>query len=174
MADRILTCRKCHKQFVAKDEEKGITWHERSRGYNYHMECWQEFINKNNDRNDEAWFDLIVDLITRELHEDYDYFKIKAQADGYVSKGGYSMKGIYFTLYWFFLIHKGEYKKEFGIAIVPHVYEQSSAYWLEQENKRSGIMDEIEKIKRIEAAEGRKIQVRKKKKKAPTAEPTFD
>ena len=45
----------------------------------------------------------------------------------------------------------------FSSAIRPSG-EQSSAYWLEQEDKRKGIMAEIEKIKRIEAAEGRTIK----------------
>lgn len=175
MADKVYTCRKCHKQFTAKEEEREITWHARSRGYYYHMSCWNEYIQKDNDKNSDEWLDLIFDLITRELHGTYDYFKVKAQAEGFVNKGGFSMKGIYFTLYWFFIVHKGEYKPEYGIAIVPHVYEQSSAYWLEQESKRQGIMAEIEKIKRIEAAEGRTIRannVRKKKKQS--AEPTLD
>jgi hypothetical protein len=108
------------------------------------------------------------------LHGTYDYFKIKAQAEGFVNKGGYSMKGIYFTLYWFFIIKKGEYKPEYGIAIVPHIYEESSVYWLEQENKKQGIMAEIEKIKRIEATQQRVIKTPTRKKRKITAEPTLD
>ena len=85
-----------------------------------------------------------------------------------------SMKGIYFTLYWFFIVHRGEYKEEYVIAIVPHVYDQSAAYWLEQENKRHGIMDEIEKIHRIEAAEGRVIRgTPKRRKRKQSEEPTI-
>lgn len=175
MADKVYTCRKCHAQFVAKEEEREITWHARARGYYYHMDCWKSFTERNNDKNSDEWLDLIFDLITREVHGSYDFFKIKAQAEGFVTKGGMSMKGVYFTLYWFFVVCKREYKEEYGIAIVPHVYEQSAAYWLEQETKRHGIMDEIEKIKKIEAEEGRTIRGgNKRKQRKPTAEPTLD
>ena len=40
MADKVYTCRKCHKLFTAKEEEREITWHQRAQGYNYHMSCW--------------------------------------------------------------------------------------------------------------------------------------
>lgn len=174
MADKIYTCRKCHQTFIAKEEEKEVTWHQRSKGYNYHMSCWESYLKKDSDKNDDEWLDLIFDLITRELHSSYDFFKIKAQADGFVNKGGMSMKGIYFTLYWFFIVRKGEYKEEYGIAIVPHVYDQSASYWLEQENKRHGLMDEIEKIKRIEAAEGRVIRgTPRRRKRKQSEEPTI-
>ena len=175
MAEKILTCRKCHKMFVAKEEEKGITWVERSRGYNYHMSCWNEHLDRDAEHGDADWLDLIFDLISRELHADYDYFKIKAQAENFVNKGGYSMKGVYWTLYWFFIVNKGEYKKEYGIGIMPHVHERACEYWLEQESKKKGILDELLKIQRIEAENGRTIQVNNRRKvKQRSAEPTID
>lgn len=174
MADRILTCRKCHKQFLAKEEEKGITWVERSRGYNYHKECWDNYTDKTQAHEEEEWLDLIFDLIKRELHQDYDYFKIKAQAEAFVTKGDYSMKGIYYTLYWFFIVNKSEYKKEFGIGIIPHIYERSLLYWQEQEDKKAGIMEEILKIQRIEASKARTIKTMQRKTKQRSAEPVMD
>lgn len=175
MAEKVYTCRACHQPFTGKDEEMGITWYYRSRGYAYHMDCWKKLTSIHNDKNADEWFDLIFDLITRELHEDYDYFKIKTQAQSFISKYNYTMKGIYFTLHWFFLVEKKEYKKEYGIGIIPHIYHKATQYWLEQERKQEGIMAEIEKLKKIEAAEAKVINVKTtREKKKRSAAPVLD
>ena len=172
MADKVYTCRACHKTFVGKDEELGITWYYRSKGYTYHMDCWKSLTEIHADKTADEWLDLIFDLITRELHGSYDYFKIKAQAQSFVNKHGFTMKGIYFTLHWFFLIDKREYKQEYGIGIVPHIYERATQYWCEQERKQAGIMAEIERLKTLEAAEAKVIAVKTtRKKKKLTAAP---
>jgi hypothetical protein len=156
-------------------EEEGITWVSRSKGWSYHIDCWNEHIDSNKEKSAADWFDLIFDLITRELHSSYDYHKIKAQADNFCNKGNLTMKGIYFTCYYFFIVKKQAYEPKYGIGIVPHIYEDASAYWLEQERKKNGIMKEIERIKTIEAGEARKINVKNRTiKKKVIAEPTFD
>ena len=173
MSDRIATCRLCHEQFVAREDEKEITWHHRSQGHDYHMSCWKKYTDTTKEKNSEEWLDLIFDLITRELHESYDYFKIKAQAENYI-KGNRSMKGIYFTLYWYFLIKKKPYKQEYGIGIVPFVYDDAVLYWAERKKKENSIMEEIEKLKTIDAMEAKIINVNKsKRKKKRSEEPVF-
>jgi hypothetical protein len=84
------------------------------------------------------------------------------------------MKGIYFTAYWYFVLEKKDYKPEYGLGIIPYVYDQSVNYWSERQRKEAGIMEEILKIKKIEAGEGRDIRSRNRKvKHKVTAEPTL-
>ena len=85
--EKLLTCRKCHKVFTAKTEEEGITWYSRSRGYNYHMECWKELTDNSKTKTEDEWIDLIFDLITREIQGNYAFFRIKAQIDGFIKNG---------------------------------------------------------------------------------------
>lgn len=169
---RILTCRKCHKQFEAKEEDKDIKWIERSKNYYYHIDCWNEFIDIYRDKNSAEWLDLIYDLFSRELHEEYDYFKIQAQAKKFVENNVATMKGIYYSLYWFYVIKKNKYSKDYGIGIIPYIYNDSTKYWIEQEEKRNGIMQEILRIEQIEKSSNKqKVKIKNKKTQTITKEP---
>ena len=171
--EKLLTCRKCHKVFTAKTEEEGITWYSRSRGYNYHMECWKELTDNSKTKTEDEWIDLIFDLIMREIQGNYAFFRIKAQIDGFI-KNGMTAKGIYFACYYFFIVKKQAYKEEYGIGIVPHVYEDSCNYWIEEERKKQGIMQEIVRLQKIEAGEARKIASKKPRKHKVIAEPKIE
>jgi hypothetical protein len=142
---KIYTCRYCGKKFEAKEEEKGITWFERSKGWNYHMECWKYLSDIKNDKTDEQWIDMIFDLIKREIKGEYNYHQIISQVNA-LKKKGRTSKGIYFSLYYFFIIKENVWKQEYGIGIVDTIYELSSQYWINQENKNKGLLDEIVKL----------------------------
>lgn len=168
----VYTCRKCHKSFEAKPEEKDITWCCRSRNFYYHKECWEEYIKRTKEKNSEEWFDLIFDLITRELGKDYNFFLIKKQAEKFINNG-YTMKGIYFSLYWYHIIQQKEYQSHFGIGIVPHIYEEATTYWCEQMKRTQNVLEEIERIKTQEAAEGITVSKRKSRRAKRSEEPIF-
>lgn len=162
--EKFYTCRICHKKFIAKEEEKEVTWHERARGYYYHMECWNKYIDIKNEKNDAQWYDLIFDIITRQCHGTYDFQQIKAQVNKFIAKDGCSMKGIYFTLYWYLVINKHKWESKYGIGIVPCIYKDAILYWAEQEKKKKGIMEEIERNNKIEASKARIVNGRRGRK----------
>lgn len=170
----VLTCRKCHKVMTVEPEDEGVTWYRRARGYSYHKQCWDEHVNTEREKTAEDWLDLIFDLITRELNSTYEYHKIKAQADNFCTKGQMTMKGIYFACYYFFLVRGQAYKPEYGIGIVPHIYEDAANYWLEQEKKKKDILKEILRIQEIEQQTARKVNAMKRGQRKITAMPTFD
>lgn len=152
VATKIYTCRFCKQPIIAEEDEEGKTWITRSKNYYYHIDCWEKYINdRQSERRDEDWFDLVVDLITRELKKEYEYFKIKAQFDKFI-KEKMTGKGIYYTFYYIFLVLKKEYKEEFGIGLIPFMYDQSIKYWAEEEKKKKGIMDQIRKIQEARMA----------------------
>ena len=164
---KIVTCRKCHQPITIVEEERGVTWHQRSHGWYYHLSCWNDFIDMTQNKNSAEWNDLIFDLIARELKSEYNYFQVNTQLNKFM-ESGLTAKGIYYTAYWYFIVKKKPYKPEYGLGIIPHVYNESTEYWVEQENKREGIMDEIARLQRIEAEAGRKVAAKTSQKKKPT------
>lgn len=167
--EKTYLCRVCGKRFVAKEEEREITWHERSKGYYYHMTCWNEYIKQDFAVNNKDYKDLVFYLINNELHQEYNYYQISTQFDKMI-KDGKTGKGIYFTCYWYFIVCKKEYKPEFGIGIIPYVYDQSVEYWTEQESRKRGIMNEIAKLAAIEKGAGRTIGAKRTNRKRKITE----
>lgn len=170
MAIRMGTCRKCHGKIELNEELRGVTWIERSRNFFYHKKCWEEFTDKDRIKSEDEWKDLLFDLITRELGSSYQYHMINAQLKK-LKEAGRTMKGVYFCAYWYFVVKKREYKPEFGIGIIDHIYEEATEYWVAAEKKKSGILAEIEKIQAIEASHGRTIKVRRDRRKQTFTEP---
>lgn len=163
-------CRICKQEL---EGELGVDYIMRSKGWYYHKSCWEQYTNQDVPKTDEEWFDLLFEIITKDCHSDYNYYQIKNQCAKMVADGK-TMKGIYFTAYWYFVLEKKDYKPEYGLGIIPYVYDQSVNYWSERQQKEAGIMEEILKIKKIEAGEGRDIRSRNRKvKHKVTAEPTL-
>lgn len=156
---RELTCRKCKKVFIALPEEENITWKMRSTNHYYHMPCWEEFLNVRKDKNDDEWRDLTYYIITNLLKENYNFHQIEAQFKKFEGEG-MTAKGIYYALYWHFVIKGSQWKGHFGIGLVPYIYEESKAYWYDQEEKRQGIMQQIERNTREQNEEARIIKRR--------------
>lgn len=168
--ERVGTCRFCHKPVLLKEESRNIEWVERSINYYYHKDCWEQFIDNTQIKTMEQWQDLIFDLIKRELCSSYNYFMIVKQLEK-MRSNNLTMKGIYFSAYYWFVIKKNEYKPEFGLGIIPFIYEESTQYWIEAERKKKGLLEEIAKIQAIEAQKGRKIKVNRNRKKKVIEEP---
>lgn len=172
--NKIYTCRWCHKQFEAKPEEKNITWIERSNNWYYHKKCYDDFTDMTQDKTSESWLDLTFDLLKRKLNVSYNYHMIKAQAEKMVNNNIATMKGIYYTLYWYYVIQGNMYQEKYGIGIVPSIYDKSMQYWLEREEKTQGIMKQIAELQKIEkAAATQTVKPRQKKKRKITSEPDF-
>ena len=85
-------------------------------------------------------------------------------------KKGYTPKGIYFSVRYQYEVNHGDPKKsEGGIGIVPHIYQNCSAYWQKRENEFKDICSRIEKqmqeIKEKKVKEVAYVQRDRKKKK---------
>ena len=85
----------------------------------------------------------------------------------YRKKYGYTYKGMFFSVKYFFEIKKNSWDKATGaIGIVPYVYQEATDYWVEREAKESGILAKIEKqIAARAAAEPIVIKKKQEKKK---------
>ena len=117
MAKHIVTCRICKEKFDAQEEQKGLTWIMPSKNFYYHKECydnWKAQSDVNVKRNDEIYIEYIYDYLARDLKVEYDYYMCEAQRKNFVEKKGYTNKGIFFTLKYFYEIKKGEWEKSHG------------------------------------------------------------
>jgi len=160
-----VTCRVCRQSFDAQPETQNSFWIMPSRNFYYHKECYESWkISKTH--TDEEWFDLVFDLIARDLKGDYNYGMISSQLGKQVDQR-MTPKGIYFTLYWYFLIKKQPWKPEYGIGIVPHVYKEATAYWVEKENKSSGICEQIQSMAK-QRIESKPIEIQRVQRKSKT------
>lgn len=163
-------CRVCKKRFDAKEGEIGIFWIMPSHNWYYHLKCYNDWKGSA-DQTDSGWESMIYDLISRELKGSYSWGMIRAQLKKLIAQR-MTYKGIYYTLYWHFMIKNNKWKEEFGIGIVASIYEQATAYWAERESKKSGILEQIERIAREKLEEnpiiiGASPSKRKSKIKAP-------
>lgn len=146
----IFKCRWCGEEFnisQMQDQE----WIMPFKGHYYHTNCWLEKETPGSVRpmkpertESDRWTDAIMDLFYRDMKVECNFSLIHRQIKGLVKKG-YTIKGIYYTLNWFYLIKRGDWEKSNGgIGIVPYVYEEASQYWCAQEEKQKGIITQIE------------------------------
>ena len=157
-------CRWCGEIIIMVPEEKDTTWMTRSQGWNFHMKCWEDFQNPKVSRTDGQWLMLLFDIIKYTLKGSYNFQQIQTQFNTNIKKG-LTGKGLYFTFYYFFVIKDNPWKPEFGIGILPLVYEESKEYWGAQEEKKKSIMDQVIKLNLENEKEARKIKVKTSKQK---------
>ena len=147
MTKHIVKCRFCKQEFDAKESTEDIDWVMPSRNYYYHQNCYVKFKTEKNRATDKDWIPMIYDLIARDLKKGYNWHQIEAQRKKFI-QDGMTNKGIYFTMYWHFLIQKKPWKEEYGIGLIPHIYEEGTNYWVLQEQNSRGIIDQIEELKK--------------------------
>ena len=70
---------------------------------------------------------------------------IEAQINKFVKENKCTIKGIFFTLKYFYQIKGNPWEKGHGgIGIVPYVFEDAKAYWIAQEQKKRGFLKQLE------------------------------
>lgn len=164
-------CRVCGQFFSPNPETENIEWILRSKGYYYHKECWDKYTDIYTDKTDGEWLDLILYLITHNLHSLYNFQQIERQCYN-MMRDGKTMKGIYFACRWYFIIQKNAFQRKYGIGIIPYVYDEACAYWVEQEEKKKELQKQLEQRKELNNQPIKVvIQSKPKEKKKPTAEP---
>ena len=165
----IVKCRACGKYFEAKSNKENIDWVMPSRNYYYHKPCYYNWKNLKK-RPDNDWVDMIYDLLARDIKVSYNWFQIENQRKNFIEKHSFTNKGIYFTLYWYFYNKKQPWKQEYGIGIVPYIYEEATNYWITQERKTKGIVKQIEDLafqRKKDQVALKPLKKRKKEIKAP-------
>lgn len=160
-------CRVCGGAINRDVEIENVDWIMPSRNYFYHKKCYEDWKSKEEREKDEFWIDMIYDYIARDLKIPYNYFMCEKQRMSFV-KRRMTNKGIYFALKWFIEVKKGSMEKSNGgIGIIPYIYEESCNYWIGQEKKHKGFLEELEQ-QLAEAAAREKQTVYKKKNRKKT------
>lgn len=175
----IVTCRWCHEKFDT-DEMSPDEWvasGKSGKAY-YHKKCYiakgtpgaqrPERVDSSDAELFKLYLESIIDFIERDLRRfDYDPGRIGMMMKDYRKKYGYTYKGMFFSVKYFFEIKKNSWDKANGaIGIVPYVYQEATDYWVEREAKESGILAKIEKqIAARAAAEPIVIKKKQEKKK---------
>lgn len=164
-----MTCRVCHEKFDIANKKIDVDYVMPSRNWYYHASCynnWKRNSVSNNDATDEEWKGYIYDFLARDLKIEYDYFKVEAQIKKFLKKK-MTMKGIFFSLKYFYGVRKGDKDKGHGgIGIVEYIYADAVKYWVEQENRSKGVCAKIqEQMAKAQQAESNKISHNSPKKK---------
>ena len=166
MSAHIVRCRICKQPFEPDPLTKGVNWIEPSPRWYYHLNCYNTWKTGQN-LTDDDWVELIYDFLARDLKVSYDYWKCEAQRKKYIKQNSCTNKGIYFALKYFYEIQHNDWNAGHeGIGIIPYIYGKAAEYWENQELKRRGTIEEIEKqIAERHAREGKTVGRRQTNKK---------
>ncbi len=151
---------KCRICKIEIDKEKDDWIMPKNKWY-YHRECYENW-KKSTPSTDEEYKAFIYDFISRDLKVKYNYHMCEAQIDKFVKENKMTVKGIFFTLKYFYEVKKHEWDKGHGgIGIVPYVYNEACAYWVRREEKSKGVVEDIERQMK-EATSRKKTKIQKK------------
>ena len=161
----LVECRQCHRKDIDRNADpNGETWVMPSKNWFYHRSCYENWKHSTPE-TDEEYRKFIYDFIARDLKVPYNYHMCNAQINKFVKENKFTIKGIFFTLKYFYQIKDGDWNKgNGGIGIVPFVYNEACAYWVEQEYKTKGITEQITQQMREAARTEKKTVVQQKRK----------
>ena len=170
MAKHLVTCRCCKQKFDAQPEGKDKDWIMPSKNWYYHLTCYNDWAKKKNDvhsqADDDLWFGAMWDYLAKDIKIGPNFMKVKSQWDNFIKKGQ-TPKGIYFCIRYFYEVKKGDPKKsDGGIGIIPYIYQEGAAYWMNKEITDRGICARIEE--QIKQAQNREKKVVKKTREKKT------
>lgn len=145
-------CRECRKTFDRDKLKEGIDWVMPSKNYYYHKDCYELWVSKRQNKKDytstkedEEYIRDIYDYLTKDLKIAIDGAKVHSQIKNFL-KEGKKVKGILFTLIYFYDIKHGDIEKsKGGIGIVPYIYDEAREYWRKQVSQQFDIMEQIQK-----------------------------
>ena len=173
MAQHLVKCRVCKTVFDTNDPT--ISWIMASKNFYYHSQCYEDFARKkrasSNDIHAEVdnslWFESMYDYLRKDLKMSLNMGKTKSQWENFLKKG-YTAKGIYFCIRYFYDVLHGDPAKGDGIGIVSCIYQEGCQYWVDREQHDAGICARIEAQMR-HAQEQKQVVIKQKvqpKKKA--------
>ena len=134
-------CRVCKKSIDRNAETDGVM---ASRNYYFHKDCYDKWKNSQSGSDDDYWILMIYDFLKRDLKVEYNYFMCEGQRIKYTKKNGYTNRGIYFTLRYFYEVKNGDWEKGHGgLGIIPYVYKDAMEYWSNHEQRQSEILEQV-------------------------------
>ena len=164
-------CRVCKK---AIDRNAETDWVMASRNYYFHNDCYEKWKHSTNIDDDQYWIELIYDFIKRDLKVEYNYFMCENQRLKYVQKNGFTNRGIYFTLKYFYEVKNGDWSKGHGgLGIIPYVYKDAAQYWSQHEDQQKDILEKIV-AQAEERGKREKIKIERKQKEMPKPKYNLD
>ena len=148
---KTVLCRECHQRFDREELKEGVDWVMPSKNYYYHKSCYDTWKNKrdsmkniNNEKTNEDYKIDIMFYLEKVLKIKINYSLLTVQLNRYL-KEGKTLKGILFSLFYFYEIMNGNKdKSNGGIGIVPYIYEDARNYWALQVEKQENILTNIE------------------------------
>lgn len=143
-------CRICKRAIDRNTEKENVDWIMPSRNFYYHKSCYENWkrdtANLQMAKEDDEWIDYIYDFIGRDLKGKYNYLKCESQRKSFIKKYGYTNKGMFFALKYYYEIQNNPWDKaEGGIGIIPYIYNDTCAYWEKRYLKQKDILQVIEK-----------------------------
>lgn len=115
----MVTCRECKKKFDANKE----AYYLKSQNWYYCQECWGKI------EEETEYTKKIHELMQTILQDEYNRAKINNQIKS-LKEERKSVKGIYYTLdYWYNIKKSDSSKANGGIGIVSYIWRDSCEYW---------------------------------------------
>jgi hypothetical protein len=92
----------------------------------------------------------------------------------YVQINGFTNRGIYFTLKYFYEVKNGDWSKGHGgLGIIPYVYKDAAQYWSQHEDQQKDILEKIV-AQAEERGKREKIKIERKQKETPKPKYNLD
>lgn len=165
----LVHCRICKKEIDRDTSIEGVDWIQPSQNWYYHPKCYDDYAKKKKQikddlhacANDDLWFDALYDYLCKDLKLALDMQKTRSQWNNFLRKG-FTAKGIYFCMRYFYDVQHGDRSKGDGIGIVTCIYNESCQYWSAREEQDRGILAKIEAQWRSQVAQ-QKVVVKQKK-----------
>lgn len=146
----LVHCRVCNGGINKDTEIEGKDWISTSVNWYYHKHCYDEWEQKKKniqttDSNPTLWLDATWQYMKKIQKQPLAFSKFNSQWLNFITKKGYTPKGIYFSLRYFYEVKQGDpSKSEGGIGIVPYIYKDACAYWVNRNKLEVGICDRIQ------------------------------
>ncbi len=146
-------CRICKQILDTEALQEGVDWVQPQPKWYYHTSCYNDYaktakklLEKDLDIEMEAtwWLDAVWQYFKKERHVLLDFKKLKSQWENFIKKG-YTPKGIYFSVRYFYEVQNGDISKaKGGIGIVPFIYNEATAYWARRDIEDKDLVKRIE------------------------------
>lgn len=114
-----------------------------------HKICFEKYATP-----DDAYIPKIYEYLKNEVKIKYDYPVCERQRASFIKKLGYTNKGIYYSLKYFYEVKKQSPEKSGNrIGIVPYVYDEAKEYYKNLAAKQRAVKKVIESQKNVEHIE---------------------
>ena len=129
MAQHLVKCLYCGKQFDAKPNEIDIVWFKPRTNRYAHIDCYKE--KEANMTQEEKDFNELYQYVKKEQGKNFNFVQFKKITEAWVRDYDYTYSGMLKSLLYFYEV-KGNSKeklKEGSLGIIPFCYTQAYNYY---------------------------------------------